>query len=241
MTKLGNRNRDEWARQLWDSLISYANASDSEATAAFTLLVNAGMEWIGGKGTDSHGNLNDLAQCIDIHEAKGVQQLDAMANNYLPKIRELLTWLANPYERRSLANQSAYFLMVFGADIQMEWTSNDKYRPGAPLLTEKIEACQSVLSPVCCFIKDQIDRHDLHGEPLSSAIPIILCDRPGCGRFRLVKTARPAANVFCSNLCKAKFHQSQKSLEEKADDMRTYRATIDRNKATRKAVRGGKR
>ncbi len=239
MGKLGNK--EEWQRSIWEKLVTYANAPESEVSAAFTPLLNAGMDWIGGEGLDGHGNLNDLALCFDIDESRGAGQLDELAVRYQPKVRELLMWLSDPSQYRALGNQCAYFLMVFGADIQMEWAHNAGYRPGQPLLTEAPDAMHSVLSPVCRFLKDQIDRHDNGGESLKTALPIALCDRPGCGRFRIVKVSRDAAHVFCSNLCKATFHQAAKTKNAKAEYMREYRGTVDRNKPKIKAkTKGGK-
>ncbi len=242
MSKLGNDKKREWSRQIWELAVEYANApSGDECARAFVPLVNAGMQWIGAEGVGKHGNLNALAVCFDIEESAGVGQLAALAANYQPKMRELMTWLSDPLKYRALANQCAYFLTVSGADIQELWESTPKYKAGQPLLTASPEALHSVISPVCRFFKDQIDLHDRGGEALRSALPIALCDRPGCGRFRIVKVSRDAAHVFCSNLCKATFHQAAKTKDAKADYMREYRGTVDRNKPKVKAkTKGGK-
>ncbi len=218
----GNYNRSAEGRRLWEMLVSYVNAPDPETAKSFAPLVNQAMEWIGGEGVDSHGNLNDLGTCRDLHSGA---TLDSLALVYREDIRGLLTWLAGSGDTQ-LAYRSCAILMQHGNAIEMRW------QPGTEdtLISEWPESCGSVLSPVCRFIKDCISRHDSGSVPLRSAVPLALCDRPGCGRFRVIKVIRDSEHVFCSNLCKATFHQDLKGKSAQAEYMREYRATLDRNK-----------
>jgi hypothetical protein len=227
------KTRAEWQRHIWEMLVAYVNTSVGEEFRAFTLLVNAGMDWIGGEGLDHHGNMNDLESCRDV---KAGASLDTLANRYKADMRGLLTWLAGRADTTQAA-RSCEFLMHHGNAIELHWEATT----GDTLISEWPESCGSVVSPICRFLKDQIDRHDIDSEPLRSAIPIALCDRPGCGRFRLVKASRDAAHVFCSNLCKATFHQAARGKEKNAQLMREYRERIDPYKPKRVLKKDRKR
>ena len=225
MAEVHGKKQTEWRKQIWELLVAYVNTPDTDGELAFTRLVNVTMEWIGGEGLDSYGNLNDLENCRDV---KVGESLGTLANRYKADVQGLLTWLARPGSDIALANRSCEFLMRHGNAIAMHWEAVTGDTDGM-LISEWPEACGSVVSPLCRFIKDAIDAHDVQGEDLRTAIPIALCDRPGCGKFRIVKARRDAAHVFCSNLCKATFHQSAKGKGQKAEYMRDYRATLDRN------------
>jgi hypothetical protein len=244
LSKLGNNKgsaknkaksaRAEWQLQIWEMLVEYVNAEEGGASArAFTALVNAAMDWIGGEGLDRYGNMNDLESCRDVEAGAS---LDTLADRYKADMRSLLTWLAGRADT-TLAARSCEFLMRHGNAIELHWEATT----GDTLISEWPESCGSVVSPVCRFIKDAIDGHDLHDEPLRSAIPIALCDRPGCGRFRLVKVSRDAAHVFCSNLCKATFHQAARGKDKNAQLMREYRERIDPFKPKRVLKKDRKR
>jgi hypothetical protein len=106
-----------------------------------------------------------------------------------------------------------------------------------PLITEWPEPCESVVAPVCKFILDQIERHDIGGEELSDVIPIGLCERPECDRFFVIK--RTGRRRFCSPTCRSGANQDKMTLEEKAARMRKYRAMI--KELRRKPIRFPKR
>jgi hypothetical protein len=81
-----------------------------------------------------------------------------------------------------------------------------------------------VIAPVCKFILEQIERHDIGGEALSDVIPIGLCERSGCGRFFLIE--RAGRGRFCSDKCRAGAYQEKLTKEQRAARMRKYRATV---------------
>jgi hypothetical protein len=203
------QKRNEWERRIWTALVEYANTGDE-----FKTLVSAGLDWIGG-------DISDLEQCKDM---KG-QTLDSLAVRYREEVRMVLAWLSAPDS--ALAPKACHFLMQHGSAIRMSWTEAD-YSKDSMLISEWPDEIGSVISPVCKFTKEQIDRHDLGGEPLRNVIPIGMCDR--CGKFRVMKLNRATKHFFCSDSCKVKFHQANKSLEQKAKYMRGYRKTVDRNK-----------
>lgn len=220
--------RYQWERQIWEALVEYANTGEK-----FKNLVRLGLDWI-------NGDIDDLELCQDF---KAGANLETLATRYRKGIREVLSWLSAPGISPDAA-KACWFLMDHGNRIEMTWTESD-FKPNDPdsmLLLEWPEKLGSVVAPVCRFIKEQIDRHDLSGEPLRDVIPVGLCDRPGCGKFRVIKHIRPG-HFFCSNICKAMFHQASKTPEERAAYMRGYRKALDRNKpkGRRLIVRRGRK
>lgn len=216
-TKDRAQNRREWERHIWGALVEYANTGEQHQFE--TLIVDA-LDWIGG-------DADDIDECRDVKRGATVEEL---ASRYRGDIRNVLAWLSLPQDRERATN-ACHFLMQHGNAITMTWsdTAFDPKDKDAMLISEWPDAIGSVVAPVCRFIKDQIDRYDLMGEPLRDVIPVGMCDRDGCGKFRVMKLNRPG-HFFCSNLCKATFHQANKSSEERAEYMRSYRKTLDRNK-----------
>ncbi|HEY2018499.1 MAG TPA: hypothetical protein VGH38_33565, partial [Bryobacteraceae bacterium] len=193
-----------------------------------------GLDWIGG-------DADDLQQSEDI---KGGAKPETLAVHYREDVRTLLTWLSRPNSKA--AGPACAFLMQHGNSIRYAWYQAD-FDPkdrDSTLISEWPDWIGSVVAPLCRFVKDQIDRHDVDGEPLRDVIPIGLCDREGCGKFRVIQLYRPG-RIFCSSLCKATFHQSRKSKNAKAEYMREYRAVTEAKpaKTGRLIVRrkGGKR
>jgi len=107
----------------------------------------------------------------------------------------------------------------------MDISANGGYKAGAdePLLMEWPDGCESVVSPVCKFMLEQVERHDIGEERLKDVIPIVLCERSGCDRLFIIE--RAGRGRFCSSKCRAADYQSKRTKEEKAARMRKYRAT----------------
>ncbi len=209
------QQRREWERRIWSALVDYANTGER-----FETLLVACLDWIGG-------DADDLEECRDMQRGAS---LESLAVTYREGIGAVLAWLSVPQDRQR-AQTACRFLMHHGNAIKMTWSdvSFDPTDKDSMLISEWPDTIGSVVAPVCRFIKEQIERHDIMGEPLRDAIPVGMCDRPGCGKFRLMKLNRPG-HFFCSNLCKATFHQASKTSEERAQYMRRYRKTLDRNK-----------
>jgi hypothetical protein len=218
------KRRAEWERRVWSALLEYVNTG-----SGFENLVSEGLDWIAG-------DIDDLQVCKDIRAGA---TLESLAATYREPMRALVTWLAAPEDRR-VAGKALAFLMEHGNTITMHWSTGDYNLkdPDSSLVSEWPDRIGSVVAPVCRFVRDMIDKHDLEGEPLKTAIPIALCDRKGCGRFRIVKLSRQSEHVFCSNLCKSTYHQNVKGKEANAAYMRERRAVLDRNKP--KGTRAGR-
>jgi hypothetical protein len=234
LAKLGKlRARKRSCRRIWESLVRYANAGDSTSSLQmqdFRKLVNNCMDWIGGVD-------EDIKQCRDV---KGGTSLNVLAIRYRPDIKRVLAWLSAPKQHRELAFHAAEFLGLHGTGIRMCIDGNTRFDatdPEGPLVFEWPDQCDSVLSPICKFILDQIERHDIDGEKLREAIPVGMCERPRCGSFFVIE--RVERGRFCSSKCRAGAYQDKMTPEEKAARMRKYRARIAELK--RKPIRFAKR
>jgi hypothetical protein len=225
------QKRHDWEKRIWSAVVEYVNTGEG-----FDRLVGDGLDWIGG---DAEA---DLEQSEDI---KAGATLETLAVRYRENVRHLLTWLARPEDDKA-AGPACAFLMQHGNSIRYEWqqAAFDPKDRDSSLMSEWPNWIGSVVAPLCRFVKDQIDRHDVDGEPLRDVIPIGLCDREGCGKFRVIQLYRPG-HIFCSNLCKATFHQSRKTKKAKAEYMREYRAVTEAKTAKKGRLivrhKGGKR
>ena len=175
------------------------------------------MDWIGGAK-------EDIAECGDFKDGASLIDLEA---RYRADVRRVLAWLSDPDQHSELAARAARFLSVYGTGIRMDISANPTFvgeNADEPLLMEWPEPCDSVIAPVCKFILEQIERHDIGGEALTDVIPIGLCERSGCGRFFVIE--RAGRGRFCSSKCRAGAYQDKLTLEQKAARMRRYRATL---------------
>ena len=214
--------RKQWTRRIWESLVGYANAQEDRGKAAlqkvrdFQRMLSECMNWIGGGD-------EDVEACLEMNEGASLNDLET---RHRADIRRVLAWLSAPDQHIELSARASRFLSVHAAGVRMDISANRDYKADAddPLILEWPNSCESVVSPVCKFILDQIQRHDLGGEALKDVIPIGLCERSGCERFFMIK--RAGRGRFCSPKCRAANHQSKLTKEERAARMRKYRATL---------------
>lgn len=233
LAKLRLRKRRSW--RIWESLVSYANAHDDRSRAAskeqdVQALFSNCMDWVGG-------DKDDIAECRDMRDGSSMTDL---AIRYRSDIRRVLTWLADPVQHTELSPRAARFLSVYGTGIRMDVSANPVFEGkdvDEPLLLEWPGPCESVIAPVCKFILEQIERHDIGGEPLREVVPIGLCGRSGCHRFFLIE--RAGRGRFCSDKCRAGAYQDSLTKEQKAARMRKYRRTVDEFR--RKPIRFAKK
>jgi hypothetical protein len=247
----GKLRRHAWERQIWEAICRYANGkSDSgEFQVDFETLLAGGMNWVGG-------DYDDIQVCRDLKEklqSKGVElrgsnqpeigpALKALAALYLPGVRNILTWLSDPGEHRNLALYAADFLRKHGTDLTMHIGGNASFdsKDAESLLLSEYwpNHFGSVMSPVCKFVLEQIDRHDRGGEQLRDVIPVGTCKR--CGNFFLVE--RAGRKQFCGVNCRSGFRQDHMTPEQKAERMRNYRAGLKEMKRKRmQSAEKGKR
>jgi hypothetical protein len=220
VAKLAKLPTSRLARQIWESLVSYANAPDDRGRAspemleAFKAALSRCMNLISGCD-------EDLENCGDI---KGGASLSGLAVRYRPDIRRVLTWVSAPDRRTDLADRASRFLSDYAAGLRMYISANGhKADTDDPLLLQWPEFCESVIAPVCKFIIEQIERHDLWGEALKDVIPIGSCKRSGCDRFFMIE--RAGRGRFCSDKCRAGAYQDKLTPDQRAARMRKHRAT----------------
>jgi len=231
--------RNEWETRIWSAIVSYASVAPDDSPSAvarrFKGALAECMDWIGG-GLDDVQLCKDLQQVLSSQGEKFTstdqpevdKALELLAALYLVEVITVLAWLSVPERRGKLAPRAVEFLRKHGTGIIGHLGSSGRPFAESGLLIDEEwpEEMPSVISPICKFLLDQVHRHDLEGEPLRDAIPIVQCDRPSCGKFRLVRKTRAEKNYFCSNLCKVKFHGAKTSKKEKAAYMRDYRKTV---------------
>lgn len=232
MAKLAKLHaRKQWSRRIWGSLVSYANAQDDRGKAAprkvrafHALLCNC-MDWIGG-GDD------DIGEC---REMKNGTSLNDVESRYRADIRRVLAWMSAPDRHKEVAAKATKFIAIHAAGVTMDISPNWSYEPDAddPVILQWPNSCDSVVSPVCKFILDQIEQHDIGEEQLKDVIPTGLCERAGCDRFFMIE--RAGRGRFCSSKCRAAAYQGGLTKEQRAARMRKYRATTKelRNKPIR--------
>jgi hypothetical protein len=231
------QTRREWLRDIWESLVHYANTEDDQSNRsqtsgqkvqAFQEVLIRCMNWIGGE-------VDDIAACKDMKDGAGLGELE---RRHRVRITGLLMWIAAPEQHRELAVGAVDFLGKYGYGIRMN-ISPRNFRVGndEPLILQWPDSCESVVSPVCRFILDQIELHDSEGADLTDVVPLGRCRRAGCDRFLVVE--RTGRGRFCSDSCRAKAYQAGLTKEQKAAKMRKYRETI--KKLQRKPIRFPKR
>jgi hypothetical protein len=179
-----------------------------------------------------------LRECKDLRSGISIEQL---AEQYRGSLRDALRWIISPTtfsdaelaaEAMALAAYGAKFLQEHARGLHTQFNPSviiDKKAKLSIRLLRRFSNVDSVIAGLCLFILDQIDRHDLGGEPLTEVFPFSLCGRPDCGRLFIVQRVGRAR--FCSNKCRSAAGKRKKTSEEKAAYMRGYRAL----KATRAA------
>lgn len=222
MSKLEKlRGNQNWEHRIWEAVIAYVNAGDHQG---FENLVNLTLDWIGA-------DESDMESCHDLQDST----LETLAAKYQPYVAAVLTWLSDPLKHSALAVRGAEFLRRFGTDFTMHVDGNTSFKnDDDPLVYEWPEQIGSVISPVCKFILDQIERHDVNGEPLRDVIPVFLCEREGCNQLFLAERVGRAR--FCSGACRAKVHQSSMTKEERAERMRKYRQGLKDRAAVKQSM-----
>jgi hypothetical protein len=174
------------------------------------------MNWIGGGD-------EDVEACLDMKEGASLNDLET---RYRADIRRVLAWLSAADQHIELSARACRFLSDHAAGVRMDISANGDYKADAddPLILEWPNPCKSVVSPVCRFILEQIERHDIGGEALRDVIPIGLCRRSECDRFFMIE--RVGRRRFCSSKCRAGDYQENLPKDEKAARMRKHRATL---------------
>lgn len=228
----------EQVAPMWDSLARYVNntSETEDVFSPFWELVCRGMDWVHAVDPDDSYE-SAVAYCHDSQ----VCSMQELANLYRPHVRNVLAWLVTP-EKTPIdkAMQASRFLLDNTIEMRHIFSSNPSFkerpkRPEESALLLRDPQVRLMLTGVCRFLVEQIDRHDMNGEALSDVFPLRLCDRPDCSNLFVFQRASLAR--FCSDSCRVKVNDSKMTKEARAAKMRKYRAAQkERDAASLKAV-----
>lgn len=223
--------RQEEVNHIWQLIVDYVNGDGT--TKQFEKLA---AQCFARLGMDDAPRM--LRRCEDIKSGKSLTEL---AEYYRSPLRDVLRWINSPkifsmmdaeeFVPASMLNRdAANFLMEHSRSLRItlepKLVLNKEREDATILLRRDFSELGSVVTGVCQFILDQVDRHDLDGVPLAELFPFGLCEREGCGRFFYVQ--RVGRGKFCSDRCRAAVAKAKKPLEDKAAYMKKYRAELAR-------------
>ena len=217
-------------QEVWIALIDYANSGE---VSDFMKMLDRVLIWFGAAlpFVDICKDVQQFVKssgpaCDFDHEPHDFDAaLKHFAGHYHPDIKKIFAWLADPYREGFVATEGVKVLgsHLDRAKVQINWAGARGPKRHF-LLDEGPGRCATVIGPASLFIKRQIDVHDYGGLRLRDAIPVGQCGRPECGRFKLLKIDRRGIG-FCSDLCRATFHQQKQPKKARADYMKEYRKT----------------
>jgi hypothetical protein len=176
--------------------------------------------------------------------------------HYHPQLKTLLTWLCEPQKHPELEIEAIEFLGKYASGVTVTPEvagfnfdkSADDYFPAYYITRVDYKL---LMGPVCKFIFDRIERyHEWLDTPRpqskkkvteedeeserEKAVPIRICDRPGCGKFFVPR--RVGRKKFCSDAC-VRQAQTPRSGDENRDYMRLYRLEKDTPAVLRKKLK----
>lgn len=194
----------------WRAIAWYANADletvDQAGVKLQYLLKLILGEICGSLIGDGLSEFNDLAGRVRIEGCSLEDALLALAKGYQTEFRQLLTWLSSPNKNGNLADPAVAFLFdhvnlsLLEADANPEFDENGNQ--GLPYFYVLTGIhCPTLITPLCKFIFDHIERYQQEEISLREAIPVLKCKRPECGRFMFAE--RPGRKEYCSDLCRA--------------------------------------
>jgi hypothetical protein len=143
-----------------------------------------------------------------------------LCTKYQPDLKRLLTWLCAPQQHKDLSSEAITFLgnQARGVDTRPDFSDanfDENTRGHCPFYYWKTVQYQSLMSPICQFIFDRIERYqdwldriprypdeklkDDDENEREKAVPIRMCERPGCGKFLVPQ--RVGRKRFCSKTC----------------------------------------
>ena len=211
-------------RLIWQDIVDYANAdfaSSKSATKQLTKLIENGLIEL---------EMRDISEVECLAKDRQIQTEESVrlwAVKHQPDFKKVLLWLCAPREHGALAPNAIQLLQQHSNGIRWKIEpTNDNFdateKDGIPVFYFKhVARCVSIMAPICVFLCERIEQFQDGGRELREAIPIRVCDRPGCGKFKLPE--RQKEKCYCSGKCRSADHQSQKSLQEKAEYMAMYR------------------
>lgn len=231
-------------QKIWTGIVEYSNADFGGAAASghvsdFQGLYKGCIRWL----DPTIGTFSDTMPSAFSEEMRNVLEGKLSAAEvfigHQQSLRQILKWLALADQSEDEKQEAFAIFLKTVQSIKWEFDLNPKFdskRPSAAFWIKTPVQFPQIIAPVFEFLWRQVERYRASDGDLKEILPIGLCDRPGCGRFRTIKTHRKG-HFFCSNLCKASFHQSNKSNKARAEYMREWRETRDHLKSKK----GGKK
>jgi hypothetical protein len=231
----GERNRE---RVIWQGIVAFANIDkiDDTSSPQLGLIYFRHLAWLcasrlAGELTDP---IDDLSIFRDLEfrvkrTGKSPDEVFAeMAPALQSQFRRTLFWLADPNRSEpDVKAEALRFLLESSSesaihfDIDPVDDFDETGNRGYPLFFWKsIWGYETVASPIAKFIFDQLEQYHAGELTLNKAVPIIVCKRPGCGKFAV---PRRRTKEFCSNSCRTLYRQKTKPKAH-AEYMRKYRA-----------------
>jgi hypothetical protein len=171
-----------------------------------------------------------------------IASFNSLCFKYQPQLKKFLTWLCAPQKNKDLSSEAITFLGNYarGVDIRPDF-SDANFERGkgyCPVYYYKMVHYRSLMGPICKFIFDRIERYhdwldrspqyypkkfketeDDEESERENAVPIRMCERPGCGKFLVPQ--RVGRKRFCSKTCLAS--QPGRTVDENRDYMWLYR------------------
>jgi hypothetical protein len=240
-------------REIWQGIVDYVNADFSkDAEKALRSLEKLVGTCEGLSGVWEESGINLWAQIEEVRviraNAKGEEEEAWMASirlsamRHQDELRKVLTWICAPKENVDLAHDAVDFLQRGCDGISWRLDFNNEFdeagEDGYPIFFFRfLERCESVVSPVCVFLRDRLWEFQEGDLPLTEAVPIRMCANPGCGRFKLPE--RDRTPCYCSGRCRSAHFQRNKSADDKAERVRGYRKLPPTVKTTKRGGKGG--
>ena len=243
MQRSRKKRGTERERLIWQGIVDYANGdftSPESSLEPLKILLSRCMgELELGSGWREvievqRGATRDRKKQME-------ESLRYWAAHHHSDLKKVLLWLSAPRENGSLGEAAVQLLQKHTEGIS--WALGPTYAEfdetganGVPAFYYRhLSSCWSIMSAICAFLCNRIDQFQDGDLDLLEAIPVRICDRPGCGRFKLPERQRDAC--YCSNKCRSADHQSQKSPQEKAEYMASYRKRPLTVKAKKRGVK----
>ena len=233
----GVPGEEDWKKVAWSGIVVLANVTMDDPNSRELGLIyfkhlTSLCAWHLSEDITNSAQELDCFRDVEIGAKLGKKSLGEVFTEKAcaaqKQLRIVLHWLADPKacgkEARSWALR---FLLENSSESAIEYDiePNDEFdengHGGYPLFYwKRILGYGSVISPVAKFIVDQLELYHADGSRLADVVPIIICNRAGCGRFSV---SRRRTRRFCSDSCRA-LHRQKTKREAWAAYMRKYRA-----------------
>jgi hypothetical protein len=242
LQQLHRKRELERGRRIWKGMAQLANAdlvADKKFLEELPALILRCSDWTVAEGERLRG-FSEVVRYSEEQNESREEAVQFWARYYQNEFRSLLTWLTAPDKHSQLRVKAIEFLNIYGHGIR--WNLDDEPDTNLdessaayfPVLYQRWVEYDSIMSPVCEFILDQIERFH-SGDQYAEAIPLRLCQRPECGKF--IVPERTGRKRFCSDLCCALFYENKKPREERTDYAWLHRLEADSLPVLRKKLK----